>query len=399
MDGDAVRSAHGLCRAAADTGAGDRSCAAEAHGVVARRGARGAGAAGRAVAMDWSPLDEYLIDYRRRAVDEADGVRVEFCRRPGTGARRPSRSCTSKRRSRRFIFAKRAAATAVPDAMAAPELRRMWKKETEPMANVGGDARDRSATRSSRSRRRGAEELRLLEALLFAAEATARRESLGEAAAGRRRRARRCWRNCRRTTRSRGVNLVRVGSKWTLPHRERSGLADDAREHGDAQTVARRDRDARDRRLSPAGDARRDRGNPRRDHVQGHARRAARNRLDPAARPPQGAGPAGDLRHQRGLPVAFRAGGARRSARPRRAQGRGPCRCARCRPASAFRCRPTIRRCARTRIRSNRAISTSAWRRAAEPHARNRTLASAIRLHRQTCRPQRLTVSAFALRR
>ena len=40
-----------------------------------------------------------------------------------------------------------------------------------------------------------------------------------------------------------------------------------------AQAVARRAGDARDRRLSPAGDAGRDRGDPRRRDLQGHARR------------------------------------------------------------------------------------------------------------------------------
>ena len=45
-----------------------------------------------------------------------------------------------------------------------------------------------------------------------------------------------------------------------------------------------------------------------------------------SARPPQGAGPPGDLRHHRGVPVAFRARRGGRSAGARRAQGLGPAR-------------------------------------------------------------------------
>ena len=103
----------------------------------------------------------------------------------------------------------------------------------------------------------------------------------------------------------RGVNLVRVAGKWTFrTANDLSWLL--AREIGRAEeAVARRDRDAGDHRLSPAGDARRDRGHPRRHDVQGHARRAAGNRLDPPARPPQGAGPAGHLRHHRGFLAHF----------------------------------------------------------------------------------------------
>ena len=96
-----------------------------------------------------------------------------------------------------------------------------------------------------------------------------------------------------------------------VPHRQRSVVAADPGGGGAEEAVARRDRDARDHRLSPAGDARRGRGDPRRRDVEGHLRRAAGDRLDPAARPPQGAGPADHLRHDRGFPVAFRPRGAR----------------------------------------------------------------------------------------
>ena len=104
----------------------------------------------------------------------------------------------------------------------------------------------------------------------------------------------------------RGVNLVRVGNKWTFRTAGDLAWLMTRESDRDPQPVARRDRDARDHRLSPAGDARRDRGHPRRRHLEGHARRAAGDRLDQAARPSQGAGPSADLRHHRGLPVAFR---------------------------------------------------------------------------------------------
>ncbi len=59
--------------------------------------------------------------------------------------------------------------------------------------------------------------------------------------------------------------------------------------------------------------------------LEGHARRAARDRLDPAARPPQDAGPAAHLRHHRAVPVAFRPGGGRRPAGPRRTAAARAC--------------------------------------------------------------------------
>ena len=71
----------------------------------------------------------------------------------------------------------------------------------------------------------------------------------------------------------------------------------------------------------------------------------------------------------RGLPVAFRPGGGRRSAGSRGAEGLRPARQA---PAAGLlrcRCRPTTRRCATTRTRWSRAISTSALRRRRAPGA------------------------------
>ena len=54
---------------------------------------------------------------------------------------------------------------------------------------------------------------------------------------------------------------------------------------------------------------------------RGHARRAARSRLDPAPRPPAHAGPPRDVRHDAGLPRPFRAGVDRRPSRARGSEG------------------------------------------------------------------------------
>jgi hypothetical protein len=105
------------------------------------------------------------------------------------------------------------------------------------------------------------EELRLLEALLFAAS-----EPLDEKVLAERLPenvdVRATLRKLQAEYAPRGVNLVHIGKKWTFPR-----------------------------------DLRR----------QGHNRRAARDRLDPPARTPQGAGAPAHLRHDRGISVAFRA--------------------------------------------------------------------------------------------
>ncbi len=196
------------------------------------------------------------------------------------------------------------------------------------------------ARRASQAR---PEELRILEAILFASSEPVDEKTLGAAHAGRRRRqagaepAEGRIRPARRQSRAHQRQM-------DVPHRQRPGLAADARGDAAAQAVARGDRDARRHRLSPAGDARRDRGYPRRHHVEGHDRRAARDRLDPAARPPQGARPPDHLWHDRRLRLAFRARSIERSARPRRAEGLGHAG----RPSAAeflgADARPTIRR-------------------------------------------------------
>src|SRR6266571_8765113 len=109
-----------------------------------------------------------------------------------------------------------------------------------------------------------------------------------------------------------------------LPHGGRSVLAYDAGKHRDAATVARGNRDACDHRLSSAGDARGDRGNPWSRDLQGHAGCPVGNGVDTSARPPQDAGPAADIRYYGSLPVAVQPGGAERPAGPRGTEGDGP---------------------------------------------------------------------------
>ena len=95
----------------------------------------------------------------------------------------------------------------------------------------------------------------------------------------------------------RGVNLVRVAGQMGLPHRQRSVLRAGPRRGRAAQALPRRHGDARHHRLSPAGDPCRDRGDPRRRHLEGHARPSPGDGLGPPARPPEGAGPPRHLRH------------------------------------------------------------------------------------------------------
>jgi segregation and condensation protein B len=95
------------------------------------------------------------------------------------------------------------------------------------------------------------EELRLLEALLFASA-----EPIDQATLAKRMPdgvdVKAALAQLQAEYAPRGVNLVRVANKWTFPHRRRSVVADDARKHGDAAAVAGRHRGARDHRLSPA---------------------------------------------------------------------------------------------------------------------------------------------------
>ena len=107
-----------------------------------------------------------------------------------------------------------------------------------------------------------------------------------------------------------------------VPHRRRPFLRPRPRRGRAEEALPCGHGDPGDHRLSPAGDPGRDRGDPRRRHLQGHARPAARDRLDRLARPQARARTARDLWHDPGLPRPFRPRRDRRPARPRRTEGR-----------------------------------------------------------------------------
>src|SRR5580700_10610894 len=141
------------------------------------------------------------------AVDESDGAGVQFCGDVGTGARRPSRA----EPAHRFCTALRA--------QAAEDGRRRrgrrngeWVRGAGAMGNVAemrvivGD-KDRETER--------AEELRILEALLFAAEGPLDEKVLAKRLpAGVDVRA--LLTQLQKEYEPRGVNLIRVAGKWTL---------------------------------------------------------------------------------------------------------------------------------------------------------------------------------------
>ena len=170
------------------------------------------------------------------------------------------------------------------------------------------------------------EKLRILEALLFAgAEPLDRGRSL-PSISPRARTSPRCSPSCRALYATRGVNLVRVAGKWAFRTAE------------DLAFLLEREA-VEQRRLSRAAletlaiiayhqpvtraEIEEIRGV---EHLQGHARRAARDRLDQAAGPPARAGPPGDLRHDRAVPRPFRLRLDPGPAGPRRAEGRGAAR-------------------------------------------------------------------------
>ncbi len=74
---------------------------------------------------------------------------------------------------------------------------------------------------------------------------------------------------------TRGVNLVRIGGKWTFRTAGDLSWLLSKETDRDTQALARGDRDAGHHRLSPAGDAGGNRGDPRGVDVQGLGRRPA----------------------------------------------------------------------------------------------------------------------------
>ena len=158
----------------------------------------------------------------------------------------------------------------------AARVLRHWSKALKPQLNWS--ERDRAEAGPV------GEAMRIAEALLFAAAEPLEESEIARPPARRRRCRRDSGAAAARIMPRRGVNLVRVGKKWLFRTAADLGWLLSREETQPQQAFARRVRDAGDRRLSPAGHARRDRGHPRRRHLQGHARRAARDRLGAAAR-------------------------------------------------------------------------------------------------------------------
>ncbi len=111
-----------------------------------------------------------------------------------------------------------------------------------------------------------------------------------------------------------------------VPDRRRPLVAADARGGRKAQAVPRRARDARHRRLSPAGDARRHRRDPRRRRVERRPRRFDGGGLGAHARPAEGPRSTHHLRHDDRIPYPVRTGRDRRPAWSRRVAGGRPVR-------------------------------------------------------------------------
>ena len=200
------------------------------------------------------------------------------------------------------------------------------------------------------------EKLRILEALLFAAPEPldqaelARHFAEGEDIAS-------LLTELQTLYAERGVNLVRVAGKWAFRTAadlafllEREAVEQRRLSRAALETLS-------DHRLSPAGHPRRDRGDQRRQHLERHPRRAARNRLDQAQGQAARAGAPGDLRHHRAVPRPFRLRLHPGPAGPLRAErGRAP-RLQLCLLASPCPIPTTLRSCAKTRIRSKTSLA------------------------------------------
>ncbi len=157
---------------------------------------------------------------------------------------------------------------------------------------------------------------------------------------------------------TRGVNLVRIGKKWTFR------TADDLSWLLTKETVETRklSRAAIETLAIIAYHQPVTRAEI--EEIRGVVTAAGtldvllRDRLDPPARTAQGAGSADHLRHHRAVPRRI-SGWRRWAICPASTSSRAPaCWKAICRPASRCRCRPTTPPCATTRTRWSRAIST-----------------------------------------
>ena len=194
---------------------GEIRCArAQTHGLVARRGARGARTAGR-------PLDGLEparpIPHRvsGRSVAAGDGVASSFAAvlelvREGQFEVHQQGSFTPlylrKRQSQNGNPSEEKAAKGFGTDLGIGKRGARTNGEVAEMRVIVGDKDDEERRRAPRNC--------ILEALLFAAEAPLDEKTLD--AAARRRRLRALLSQLQREYAPRGVNLVRVGGKWTL---------------------------------------------------------------------------------------------------------------------------------------------------------------------------------------
>ena len=177
-----------------------------------------------------------------------------------------------------------------------------------------------SATQPRMSER--PQQLRLIEALLFAARRAARRRGLGAASRRDGRCSPRCCASWPRSMARRGVNLVRLAGGWAFRTAPDLAPAAAHRAAGRPQAVARRGRDPGGDRLSPAGHPRRNRGDPRRRSGKGTLDRLMEaGWVRPKGRRASPGRPL-TLGDDAGLSRAFRSRQPQRAARPRRAARR-----------------------------------------------------------------------------
>ena len=185
----------------------------QAHGVVAGRSAGLAGAPGRHGRGLELPR-RISAQLRRRSLAKGHRVRLELCRRAGTGARR--RDGTEPERGvRAAVFSKASAATGIRRDDRAGSVGRVSGRRRPSHGKPGGKTHGRCRGALRRIPQARPEELRLLEALLFAST-----EPLDQATLAKRMPEgvdiKVALAQLQADYASRGVNLVRVANKWTF---------------------------------------------------------------------------------------------------------------------------------------------------------------------------------------
>ena len=309
------------------------------------------------IAVDWTVLDDYLTSYvvepahaRHRARLRASRPRWRWCARacsrcsrtgpsPRSGSRRAAGARPNGLRDDERRCRSCGSRTDDDDAAESPDAARELGRAATTAHDAAADARP------------SREACRIAEALLFASAEPLAAEAIASRLPGDVAVDAACCGPCSGEYAARGVNLVELAGKWAFRTAEDLGYLL-SREAVEPRKLSR----AALETLSiiayhqPVTRAEIEdiRGV---SHQPRHARRAAGDRLDAPARPPQGAGPAGHLRHDRGVPGPFRprsriddlpgldelkgagfiegppAAGLRRAralGRPRAARGRGP---------------------------------------------------------------------------